>query len=120
MVGKQVFLLSAVLLAALVPAALCAVAGIDLGSEHFKVVVVRPGSLDIALNEASGRKTATAIGFSGDERLLGDPAASQVRAVSLRAWHIFSPFFLCIFVGKPTRSFHFSVSVSDYRLVAVG
>jgi hypoxia up-regulated 1 len=79
MLVKGHYLVAVLLLAAVLPAAFAAVAGIDLGSDHFKVVVVRPGSLDIALNEASGRKSAVAVGFAGDERLLGDPAASQVR-----------------------------------------
>jgi hypoxia up-regulated 1 len=58
--------------------ALSAVVGLDLGSEFFKVVLVKPGSMDVALNEASGRKTPTAIGFTEDERLYGEPATTLV------------------------------------------
>lgn len=55
------------------------VVGIDLGSDSFKVVMVRPGSIDIVLNEGSGRKTASAVGYSSHGRMFGDLAQQLVR-----------------------------------------
>jgi len=54
-----------------------AVLGIDLGSQYFKVAYVKTGGFDIVLNEASKRKTATALSMIKGERLFGDSAYSQ-------------------------------------------
>lgn len=56
------------------------VVGIDLGSDSFKVVMIRPGSIDIVLNEGSGRKTASAVGYSSHGRMFGDLAQQLVRS----------------------------------------
>jgi hypoxia up-regulated 1 len=56
------------------------VMGIDFGSQYFKIAVVRPGGIDIVLNEQSARKTQSLIAFRLDtiERLFGDAAAQQM------------------------------------------
>ena len=48
------------------------VVGIDFGVDSFKVVLVRPGSIDIVLNEGSGRKTISSLGYSAHGRVFGD------------------------------------------------
>jgi hypoxia up-regulated 1 len=48
------------------------VVGIDFGSDSFKVVLVRTGGIDIVLNEGSGRKTVSSVGYSHHGRLFGD------------------------------------------------
>lgn len=55
------------------------VVGIDLGSDSFKVVLVRPGSIDIVLNEGSGRKTVSSVGYSSHGRLFGEQVQQLVR-----------------------------------------
>eukprot|EP00658_Telonema_sp_P-2_P041940 TRINITY_DN3004_c0_g2_i15.p1 TRINITY_DN3004_c0_g2~~TRINITY_DN3004_c0_g2_i15.p1 ORF type:complete len:548 (-),score=212.60 TRINITY_DN3004_c0_g2_i15:139-1758(-) len=52
-----------------------AVLGIDLGTQFFKVGYKKTGMFDLVLNEASKRKTSTAVAFHEGERLLGDLAA---------------------------------------------
>jgi hypothetical protein len=54
------------------------VVGIDFGSDSFKVVLVRPGSIDIVLNEGSGRKTVSSVGYSHHGRLFGDQVQQLV------------------------------------------
>ena len=53
-----------------------AVVGVDFGGEHLKLALVAPGRtpIAIALNEASKRKSATAVSFAGGERAVGDRA----------------------------------------------
>ena len=53
-----------------------AVVGVDFGGEHLKLALVAPGRapIAIALNEASKRKSATAVSFVGGEREVGDRA----------------------------------------------
>merc|ERR1711953_1253485 len=54
------------------------VMSIDLGSEWFKVAIVKPGvPMEIALNKESKRKTAVAAYFRNGERLLGADAATS-------------------------------------------
>jgi len=50
--------------------------GIDLGTQFFKVAYVKTGSFDLVLNEASKRKTASAVSFHDGERMVGDTAAA--------------------------------------------
>uniref|UniRef100_A0AAV1V1S3 Uncharacterized protein n=1 Tax=Peronospora matthiolae TaxID=2874970 RepID=A0AAV1V1S3_9STRA len=53
------------------------VAGVDLGSEFFKVALVKPGTpFEIVTNVHSKRKTETMVAFDGDERLYGADAAT--------------------------------------------
>jgi len=54
-----------------------ALLGIDLGTEWFKVVLMETKSFDIVLNDQSGRKTRSLVGFTKeDERFFGAPAAA--------------------------------------------
>ena len=56
-----------------------ALLGIDLGTEWFKVVLMETKSFDIVLNDQSGRKTKSLVGFTKeDERFFGAPAAALV------------------------------------------
>lgn len=53
-----------------------AVIGIDLGSEFFKVSLIRPGKkLIIVENQQSKRMTSTALGMNDESRVFGDDAA---------------------------------------------
>jgi molecular chaperone DnaK (HSP70) len=54
------------------------VVGIDFGVDSFKVVLVRPGSIDIVLNEGSGRKTVSSLGYSSHGRVFGDQVQQLV------------------------------------------
>jgi len=55
------------------------VLGIDLGSENFKVVLVKVGGMDVALNEDSGRKSPVAVSFLDGGRQVGGSALNLVR-----------------------------------------
>lgn len=55
------------------------VVGIDLGSQWYKLAMVRPGRpIDIVLNEQSARKTHTMVGWNRDERAFGSDAFNLV------------------------------------------
>ncbi|MBS1890088.1 MAG: Hsp70 family protein [Actinobacteria bacterium] len=54
------------------------VIGIDFGSEWFKVALVKGKSVEVALNEQSSRKTASAVAFT-DDLLVGTDAKNLVR-----------------------------------------
>ena len=52
--------------------------GLDLGSEYFKVAIVKPGvPMEIALNGESKRKTPTVVTIKGEDTLTGDSALTQ-------------------------------------------
>jgi heat shock protein 4 len=53
------------------------VVGIDFGSESSKVAVARRKAIDVLQNEVGNRKTASYVGFSDRQRLIGDEAAAQ-------------------------------------------
>ena len=57
-----------------------AVCGIDLGASESYVAYVGKGIVDIVQNEVSKRNTATLVGFTDRERLLGDVALAQIRS----------------------------------------
>lgn len=57
-----------------------AVVGIDLGASESYVAYVGKGIVDIVQNEVSKRNTATLVGFTDRERLLGDAALAQIRS----------------------------------------
>jgi hypoxia up-regulated 1 len=77
---------SVVILFSLVHTTQALVMGVDFGSQYFKIAVVRPGRIDIVLNEQSARKTQSIIAFRMDtlERLFGDAAALQVTTLISR------------------------------------
>ena len=55
-----------------------AVMGIDLGSEWFKVAIVKPGvPMEIALNGESKRKTPTVVAIKGEDTLTGNAALTS-------------------------------------------
>lgn len=76
----MVALVASIVLLCLAQTSTALVVGIDLGSDSFKIVMVRPGSIDIVLNEGSGRKTASAIGYSAHGRMFGELAQQLVRS----------------------------------------
>lgn len=57
-----------------------AVVGIDLGVDSSYVAYVGKGIVDIVQNEVSKRNTATLVGFSDRERLLGDVALAKIKS----------------------------------------
>ena len=62
------------------PTANAAVAAIDLGTEWFKVSLVKPGvPMEIVLNRETKRKTASIVGLRNEERLFGEDAIALVR-----------------------------------------
>merc|ERR1711968_319860 len=73
----QLLALVVTLLAATSSAQKSAVLGIDLGSQFFKVAYIKTGGFDVVLNEASKRKSPTALAFVDGERSFGDVAYSQ-------------------------------------------
>ncbi|KAK5575296.1 hypothetical protein RB653_010554 [Dictyostelium firmibasis] len=52
------------------------VIGIDLGSQTFKVSLIKPGAFETVLNEQSGRKTVSSVGWFKDERLFSSDSFS--------------------------------------------
>ncbi|KAN0026103.1 hypothetical protein ACTFIV_007085 [Dictyostelium citrinum] len=52
------------------------VIGIDLGSQTFKVSLIKPGVFETVLNEQSGRKTISSVGWFKDERLFSSDSFS--------------------------------------------
>lgn len=63
--------------------------GLDFGSQNFKVSIAKPGSVDIALDEASSRKTRSLLGFdANDNRFFGDQAGSLVCDIFYYVWSI--------------------------------
>ena len=56
------------------------VVGIDLGAADALVAFVGRGHVDIVRNEVSERKTPSVVGFTSDNRLLGESAMSQIKS----------------------------------------
>jgi len=54
--------------------------GIDIGYANGVVAIARRGGIDILDNEVSKRNTACMVGFSGNERKIGEAALSGVRS----------------------------------------
>lgn len=59
------------------PACHAGIMAVDLGAEFLKVALVQPGRtpISIVINEISKRKTPAIVGFSGQDRLVGEEAA---------------------------------------------
>eukprot|EP00929_Paragymnodinium_shiwhaense_P082528 TRINITY_DN4351_c0_g2_i2.p1 TRINITY_DN4351_c0_g2~~TRINITY_DN4351_c0_g2_i2.p1 ORF type:complete len:827 (-),score=312.37 TRINITY_DN4351_c0_g2_i2:517-2997(-) len=57
-----------------------AVIGIDIGASESCVAYVGKGIVDIVQNEVSKRTTASLVGFTSRERLLGDAALAQIKS----------------------------------------
>jgi len=86
--GSGALLAAVAALAAVAPADAGSVLGIDLGSEFFKVSLVKPGMpLDIVLNIESKRKTATMVGFNDGEQQFSAAAANTVRTAAASRAH---------------------------------
>jgi len=56
------------------------VVGLDFGTDSCVIAVCRKGTVDIALNEVSKRKTPTVIGYTSAERNIGEAGASGRRS----------------------------------------
>mmetsp|Transcript_40708 Transcript_40708/g.120723 ORF Transcript_40708/g.120723 Transcript_40708/m.120723 type:complete len:839 (+) Transcript_40708:102-2618(+) len=57
-----------------------AVIGIDIGASESYVAFVGKGIVDVVQNEVSKRATASIVGYTDRERLLGDAALAQIRS----------------------------------------
>lgn len=55
------------------------VVGIDLGNSNAIIAQAVRGGVDVILNESSKRQTPVLVSFVGNERYLGEQAATQVR-----------------------------------------
>ena len=60
--------------------------GIDLGTTNSCVAVMEGGEPTVITSPEGGRTTPSVIGFTKEERLVGDPAKRQ--AVTLSLIHI--------------------------------
>ena len=83
------------------------VMSIDMGSEWFKVAIVKPGvPMEIALNKESKRKTAVAVHFRNGERLVGGDAADAGNKYPMNTYKYFT-----LLLGKSIDD----PAVADYR-----
>lgn len=53
-----------------------ACAGVDFGNKNSVVAIARRGGIDICVNDVSNRATPSLVSFQGDERHIGEGAAS--------------------------------------------
>lgn len=56
------------------------VVGFDFGNLNLLIGVAAKGGIDVILNDASNRQTATCVSFQGKQRFLGDAAAAMARS----------------------------------------
>lgn len=56
------------------------VVGIDFGNLSLLIAQCSKGGVDVILNSASNRQTATAVSVMGRQRFIGDEGAAMVRA----------------------------------------
>ena len=54
------------------------VCGLDFGNLSMLIAQTSKGGVDVLLNMASNRQTATAVSIQGKQRFLGDEGASMV------------------------------------------
>jgi hypothetical protein len=59
------------------------VAGLDFGNLSLLIALTRAGGVDVILNSASNRQTATAVSVQGRQRFIGDEGAAMVRGCTL-------------------------------------
>lgn len=55
-----------------------AVCGIDFGNLSMLIAQTSKGGVDVILNDASNRQTATFVSFQGKQRFIGDSGAALV------------------------------------------
>lgn len=58
------------------------VVGIDFGNLSLLIAQCSKGGVDVILNSASNRQTATAVSIMGRQRFIGDEGAAMVGARS--------------------------------------
>jgi len=51
--------------------------GVDIGSSKAVLAVVRKGGIDIILSDSSSKQTPVIVGFTDEERIIGDSAINQ-------------------------------------------
>jgi len=68
------------------------VIGIDLGSQTFKVALIKTGSFDIVLNEQSGRKTISSLGWFRNERVFSSDAFGLWARNPKQTYNLITPF----------------------------
>ena len=54
------------------------VVGIDFGNLNMLIGQTSKGGVDVILNDASNRQTATAVSVQGKQRFIGDSGAAMV------------------------------------------
>ncbi|EGG17581.1 heat shock protein 70 family member [Cavenderia fasciculata] len=67
------------------------VIGIDIGAQSFKIGLIKPGSFETVLNEQSGRKTPTQIGWFRDERVFASDAFNMWARNPKQVYSMFQP-----------------------------
>ncbi|KAF2074309.1 hypothetical protein CYY_004369 [Polysphondylium violaceum] len=68
------------------------VIGIDLGSQTFKVALIKTGNFDIVLNEQSGRKTISSIGWFRNERVFSADSFGLWARNPQQTYNLITPF----------------------------
>lgn len=64
------------------------VVGFDFGSLSMLIGQAGKGGVDVVLNDASNRQTATAVSISGKQRFIGDSGAAMVtHSISFVNYH---------------------------------
>jgi molecular chaperone DnaK (HSP70) len=66
------------------------VCGLDFGNLSMLIAQTSKGGVDVLLNDASNRQTATAVSIQGKQRFLGDAGASMVSYTFLAPFSRFS------------------------------
>ncbi|EGC31759.1 hypothetical protein DICPUDRAFT_156336 [Dictyostelium purpureum] len=68
------------------------VIGIDLGSQTFKVAVIGPNKFETVLNDQSGRKTISQVGWFKDERIFSSDAFNTWARNPKQIYNLVQPF----------------------------